>query len=169
MRRCRSCPPRSRSAAEVVSLVLGLPADHEVRLRSDATRYGHEVLASSGSAQELEVVVRALRPGAAVVSASPQYLTPRVLAARRMAEAGVPGFDISTWYAFFGPAKMDPKVVEKLNQAFVKAIKSKPMAERFDKMGAVEKAGTPAQLNDFVKAELVKYKEIVKTSGAKVD
>ena len=86
-----------------------------------------------------------------------------------MAEAGVPGFDISTWYAFFGPAKMDPKVVEKLNQAFVKAIKSKPMAERFDKMGAVEKAGTPAQLNDFVKAELVKYKEIVKTSGAKVD
>ena len=86
-----------------------------------------------------------------------------------MAEAGVPGFDISTWYAFFGPAKMDPKVVDKLNQAFVKAIKSKPMAERFDKMGAVEKAGTPAQLNDFVKAELVKYKEIVKTSGAKVD
>jgi len=65
----------------VVSLVLGLPADHEARLRSDATRYGHEVLASSGSAQELEVVVRALRPGAAVVSASPQYLTPRVLAA----------------------------------------------------------------------------------------
>ena len=43
------------------------------------------------------------------------------------------------------------------------------MAERIDKMGAVEKAGTPAQLNDFVKAELVKYKEIVKTSGAKVD
>ena len=65
----------------MVSLVLGLPADHEARLRSDATRYGHEVLASSGSAQELEVVVRALRPGAAVVSASPQYLTPRVLAA----------------------------------------------------------------------------------------
>ena len=47
---------------------------------------------------------------------------------------------------------MDPKVVDKLNQAFVKAIKSKPMAERFDKMGAVEKAGTPAQLNDFVKS-----------------
>lgn len=86
-----------------------------------------------------------------------------------MAEAGVPGFDISTWYAFFGPAKMDPKVVEKLNKAFVKAIQSKPMEERFEKMGAVEKAGTPAQLNEFVKAELTKYKDIVNKSGAKVD
>lgn len=86
-----------------------------------------------------------------------------------MAEAGVPGFDISTWYAFFGPAHMDPKIVEKLNQAFVKAIRSKAMEERFDKMGAVEKAGTPDQLNNFVKAELAKYKEIVQASGAKVD
>lgn len=65
----------------MVALVFGLPAADEARLRTDAIRHGHEVLASSGSAQELEVVVRALRPATAVVSASPQYLTPRVLAA----------------------------------------------------------------------------------------
>jgi len=65
----------------MVALVFGLPAADEARLRTDAIRHGHEVLASGGSAQELEVVVRALRPAAAVVSASPQYLTPRVLAA----------------------------------------------------------------------------------------
>lgn len=86
-----------------------------------------------------------------------------------MAEAGVPGFDISTWYAFFGPAGMDKAVTDKLNQAFVKAINSKPMVERLDKMGAVPKAGKPADLDKFVKEELAKYKEIVAASGAKVD
>lgn len=65
----------------MVALVFGLPATDETRLRTEAIRHGHEVLASGSSAQELEVVVRALRPTAAVVSASPQYLTPRVLAA----------------------------------------------------------------------------------------
>ncbi|MFM9877561.1 MAG: CpaE family protein [Rhodoglobus sp.] len=65
----------------MVALIFGLPADQDARLRNVATRHGHEVVASGASAQELEVVVRALRPTAAVVSASPQYLTSRVLAA----------------------------------------------------------------------------------------
>lgn len=86
-----------------------------------------------------------------------------------MEEAGVPGFDISTWYAFFGPAKMDKMVQDKLNAALVKAINSPAMAERFKKMGAVPKAGTPDELNAFVKSELAKYKKIVAASGAKVD
>ena len=106
-----------------------------------------------------------------VLSGDTQMIFDNLASASANIKAGklIPLAVTTTFRAFFGPAKMDPKVVEKLNQAFVKAIKSKPMAERFDKMGAVEKAGTPAQLNDFVKAELVKYKEIVKTSGAKVD
>lgn len=69
-----------------------------------------------------------------------------------MAEAGVPGFDISTWYAFFGPAKMDPKVVEKLNRLLSKPLSPNPWLNASNKMGAVEKAGTPAQLTDFCKS-----------------
>lgn len=86
-----------------------------------------------------------------------------------MAEAGVPGFDVSTWYAFFGPAKMDPAVQKKLNEALVKAINSDAMKPRFEAMAAVPKAGKPEALEAFVKDELAKYKKIVAASGAKVD
>lgn len=65
----------------MVALVLGLPTADEESRHIEAVRYGHEVLASAASAQELEVVVRALRPTFAVVSASPQWLTSRVLSA----------------------------------------------------------------------------------------
>ncbi len=86
-----------------------------------------------------------------------------------MAEAGVPRFDISTWYAFFAPAGLNQKELDKLNKAFVKAIKSQSMAKRFETMGAQEKAGTPAELGSFVKEEMAKYKKIVAASGAKID
>ena len=64
---------------------------------------------------------------------------------------------------------MDKAIQDRLNQALVKAIKSQAMAVRFEKMGAVAKPGTPAELDAFVKAELAKYKKIVEASGAKVD
>lgn len=98
-----------------------------------------------------------------------QFRAPELPNVPTMAEAGVPGFDISTWYAFFGPANMDKSVQDKLNKALVKAIKSQAMAVRFEKMGAVAKPGTSADLDAFVKAELAKYKKIVEASGAKVD
>ncbi|MEQ1735333.1 MAG: regulator [Rhodoglobus sp.] len=61
--------------------VLGVPGEVDGQLRGEAVRHGHEVLASGASAQHLEAMVRALRPGAAVVRASPQFLTARVVAA----------------------------------------------------------------------------------------
>ncbi|MCD8339813.1 MAG: tripartite tricarboxylate transporter substrate binding protein, partial [Burkholderiales bacterium] len=98
-----------------------------------------------------------------------EFRAPEMPDVPTMSEAGVPGFDISTWYAFFAPANMDKATLEKLNAALVKAIKSDSMKVRFDQMGAVEKAGTPEQLDEFVKSELAKYKKIVDASGAKVD
>lgn len=86
-----------------------------------------------------------------------------------MQEAGVKGFDISTWFAFFGPAKMSAEVQGKLNKALVKAINSDTMKARFTQMKAMPKAGTPAELDKFVKDELAKYKKIIEVSGAKID
>ncbi len=98
-----------------------------------------------------------------------EFRSPEMPDVPTMNEAGVPGFDISTWYAFFAPANMDKATLEKLNAAFIKAIKSDSMKERFSQMGAVEKAGSPEDLDKFVKTELDKYKKIVEASGAKVD
>ncbi len=65
----------------MTTLVLGVDSTAEVALRREAVRHGHEVLASGSSAQQIEVTVRALRPAVAVLCASPQFLSARVLAA----------------------------------------------------------------------------------------
>ncbi len=61
--------------------MLGVPGDVDAALRTEAVRHGHEVLASGASAQQLDTMVRTLRPGVALLRASPQFLSARVLEA----------------------------------------------------------------------------------------
>ena len=84
------------------------------------------------------------------------------------AKAGLSGFDISTWFGLFGPAGLKPDVTQRLNQAFVAALKSSPVQERMARMMAEASPTTPEQFARFVKAELAKYESVVKASGATV-
>jgi tripartite-type tricarboxylate transporter receptor subunit TctC len=84
------------------------------------------------------------------------------------AKVGLSGFDISTWFGLFGPAGLKPEVTQRLNQAFVAALKSAPVQERMARMMAEASPTTPEQFASFVKAELAKYESVVKASGATV-
>lgn len=85
-------------------------------------------------------------------------------------EAGVKGFDLSTWFGVFVPAGTPPEIVAKLNAGIVAALESKELRERLAAMGAEPRAGnTPAAFAAFVRAENAKYARVVKESGAKVD
>jgi tripartite-type tricarboxylate transporter receptor subunit TctC len=86
-----------------------------------------------------------------------------------MAEAGVPGFDISTWYGLLAPAGTPPDVVAKWNADVTKILSAPEMRERLAAQGAEAAPDTPADFAKFIAAELVKYARIVKASGAKVD
>ncbi|MBL8805258.1 MAG: tripartite tricarboxylate transporter substrate binding protein [Rhodospirillales bacterium] len=86
-----------------------------------------------------------------------------------MAEAGFPGFDISTWFGIFAPAGTPPDVVKKLADAAIAALKDPATVERLSKLAVVPVGNTPAQFDAFVRAEYAKYKDIVRISGAKVD
>jgi tripartite-type tricarboxylate transporter receptor subunit TctC len=86
-----------------------------------------------------------------------------------MAESGLPGFDVSTWFGVFAPAGTPPATVERLNKAFTGALQTPEMRERLARMGAEPAPMAPGEFAQFVKSELAKYKDVVKFSGARVD
>jgi tripartite-type tricarboxylate transporter receptor subunit TctC len=85
-------------------------------------------------------------------------------------EAGLRGFDLTTWFGVFLPAKTPKDVVEKLNGEIVKALNSKELRERLATMGAEPPSiVTPTEFAAFVQREAAKYAQVVKTSGARVE
>jgi len=102
----------------------------------------------------------------AVTTAKRSALAPEL---PTMAEAGVPGFDISTWYGIMAPAGTPPDVVKKLNAEIVRFLGSDEAKEKLKAQGAEPAPMSPEQFDQFVRAEWTKYAKIVKDSGAKVD
>lgn len=86
-----------------------------------------------------------------------------------IAESGLPGFAVDTWFGLFAPAGTPSETVQRLNQLFVAALQSPDVRQRFAAFMAEPAPTTPAQFADFVKAELAKYEKVVKASGAKID
>jgi tripartite-type tricarboxylate transporter receptor subunit TctC len=86
-----------------------------------------------------------------------------------MAEAGLPGFDISTWFGLFAPAGTPKDVIAKWNAEVVKILNSPDMRERLTAQGAESAPTTPEQFAALIQSEIPKYARIVKISGAKVD
>ena len=86
-----------------------------------------------------------------------------------MAEAGLPGFDISTWFGLMAPAGTPPDVIAKWNGDVVKILNSPDMRERLAGQGAEPAPMTPQEFARFIEHEIPKYARIVKTSGAKID
>jgi tripartite-type tricarboxylate transporter receptor subunit TctC len=86
-----------------------------------------------------------------------------------IAEAGVPGYDASTWSGVIGPAGMPRPVVDKLNGAINKAIASPAFKARFGEIGDEPAGGTPEEFAETIRRDSTKWAEVVKRSGAKID
>jgi tripartite-type tricarboxylate transporter receptor subunit TctC len=85
------------------------------------------------------------------------------------AESGLPGFEVTAWYAIFAPKGTPKEVVAKLNSAIAKAVGMKDVREKFASLGAVPVGGTPDQLAMYIKTELGRWSAAVKSSGAKAE
>ena len=85
-------------------------------------------------------------------------------------EAGLKGFDMTTWWGVSVAAKTPQAVVDRLSAEIQKAMDAPDMKERLHGMGSEPPAiRTPEQFTAFVAAELKTYTELVKRSGAKAD
>ena len=84
-------------------------------------------------------------------------------------EAGVPGYEVTTWYALWAPAGTPQDVILKLQQEVAKAMTSQQLKDVWAQQGASPGGNTPAEFGAFVKAEIAKWADVVKASGARID
>ena len=82
-----------------------------------------------------------------------------------IAEAGVPGFDVSSWYGFFAPAKTPPEIVRKMHADTVAALADPTTKSRLEQLGVVVIGSTPAELAVYLKSEMEKWGPVIKEAG----
>ena len=86
-----------------------------------------------------------------------------------MAEAGIADFVITSWGALVAPAGTPAAIVEKLSRTMAEIAADPGVQERFLTAGARITASTPAQTTAFAAQERVKFRELVRLSGAKAE
>jgi tripartite-type tricarboxylate transporter receptor subunit TctC len=86
-----------------------------------------------------------------------------------VAEAGVPGYEFSSWVGILAPASTPANIVSALNEYIVKAMRAPDLADRFSREGADVIASSPAQFGTYIGAELARWAKVVRESGMKAD
>ena len=84
-----------------------------------------------------------------------------------VAEAGVPGFEATTWHGVVVPAATPAALVTRLNEEINSALSEKDLKDRLASLGAEISTGTPRQFADYIARETPKWAKVVKDSGAK--
>ena len=86
-----------------------------------------------------------------------------------IAESGVPGYEVDSWFGILAPAGTPKEIVAKLNAEIVKILQRPEVRERLAEQGAVPVGDTPDQFAEHIRRETAKWARVVKASGAKVD
>ena len=79
-------------------------------------------------------------------------------------EAGVPGYDFSSWGGVFAPANLPRDVMQRLNAEISRAVGSAEITRRFEDMGLVARASSPEDFRAFLQSEMTRWKGVL---GAK--
>ena len=86
-----------------------------------------------------------------------------------IAEAGVPGYEISTWYGIWAPARTPSAIIARLQQAVATAARNPETRARFDALGAEPVADSPEDYARFVRAEFDRWGKLVRDARIKLD
>jgi tripartite-type tricarboxylate transporter receptor subunit TctC len=86
-----------------------------------------------------------------------------------VAESGMPGFEILSWYGLWGPAGMPREVVDKLNAAVHKAVQSPHVKARFADLSFETVDNTPAQFSKLIQDEIRRIGVVVKAANIRIE
>ena len=86
-----------------------------------------------------------------------------------MTEAGLPGYDFTTWWVIMAPGSTPAAMVASLNQQVTQAMRSAPVVERMNKEGAEVVASKPEETGAFIRSEVTKWADVIKAAGIKID
>jgi tripartite-type tricarboxylate transporter receptor subunit TctC len=84
-------------------------------------------------------------------------------------EAGVPDFEVDSWYAVFVPAKTPRPVIDKLNRVINAVVREPAIRDKLLAQGSEGVGGTPEELGKVVSTELVRWGKLTKEAHIKVD
>ena len=82
-----------------------------------------------------------------------------------VAEAGVPGYEASLWYAFVGPAGIPQEIVQRLNALVVTAVKAPEVRERLTNVGVDPGSSTPEELARLMVTDVKRWARVIERTG----
>jgi len=127
---------------------------------------GHVQLASMGFPPAIPQIKAGRLRAIAVTGAKRSPLLSEV---PTVSEAGLAGFDVSSWYGLFGPAGLSKDTITKVNGDTVALLALADVKERLAGLGAEPAPMSPEEFGRYVRAEIAKWAKVVRESGAKVD
>ena len=86
-----------------------------------------------------------------------------------VAESGVPGYDVSSWYAVYVPAKTSSEIISKINGDMAAMLRDPAVAEKFKVLGVLAQGSTPAELTARNQADAALWAPIIKEANIKVE
>jgi tripartite-type tricarboxylate transporter receptor subunit TctC len=84
-----------------------------------------------------------------------------------MEEAGVPGFELSTWFALLAPAKTPPEIISRISQEIRKATADPRLHERLTRQGMDVTTSSPADLLALMQSDTERWKRVIEVTGTK--
>src|SRR5215831_1364313 len=85
-----------------------------------------------------------------------------------IAESGVPGYDMSSWFAFFVPAKTPTEIIRKMHADTVAVLAEPQVRAKLDALGVVVVGSTPEELGAHLKTEMERWAPVIKAANIKV-
>lgn len=82
-----------------------------------------------------------------------------------VAESGVPGYDVSVWWGFLGPARMPPEIVAKLEADLNTALRDPTVLSTLDKIGATPVGSSSKEFDAYMHAEATKWEPVLKAAN----
>jgi len=113
-------------------------------------------------------VIRQARDGKlrALATTGPKR-TPAAPDIPTVAESGVPGYEVTTFYGMAAPARTPRAIIDRLNSETVRALNSPEVRERLQGLGADPVGNTPEQYTAFMRNEIAKWGKVIKAAGIK--
>ncbi len=113
-------------------------------------------------------VIRQARTGKLrAIAVTGRKRTPAAPDIPTVAESGVPGYEVTTFYGLSAPAKTPRAIIDRLNSETVRALISPDLRERLQELGADPIGNTPEQYTAFMKNEIAKWAKVIKAAGIK--
>jgi len=95
--------------------------------------------------------------------------SPLLPEAPTVAESGLPGYEVNSWYGMFAPPAVSKEIIAKINADIVALLGGTDIKERLASLGAEPQPMTPDEFGRFVREDIAKWAKVVKESGAKID